>query len=436
MRFQIGIRREDKNRWERRVPLVSEDVRELRQKQAIEVVIQPSKIRVFSDDEYSYSGAQVQEDLSSCSVIFAIKEIPLNLIQRDKTYVFFSHTIKGQPHNMPMLKKIIELKSSLIDYEKVVDEHGRRLIFFGEYAGMAGMIDTLWALGQRLNQEGILSPFYKISQAHSYHNLTEVKEKITEAGRSIAQEGLPQGLFPLLCGLTGYGNVSRGAQAILDLLPVKEIDPEEIISVFEKPDQTENVIYKIVFKEEHTVEPISPSDRFQLQDYYEHPEKYRSQFHTYLTYLTILVNCIYWEKRYPRLVTKEDLRRLYTEQPQPRLRVIGDISCDIDGAIECTTHATDPDQPLFVYNPFTGQTTAGFAGRGPVVMAIDNLPCELPRESSTYFSRVLKDFVPEIVQADFSRDFDHCNLSPTIKNAVIVYRGQLTPNYTYLNKFL
>lgn len=432
----IGLRREDKNLWERRVPLIPEHIRELKHEYSIEAILQPSGIRAFSDEEYIHAGAMVQEDISSCPIVFAIKEVPLSFFQPGKTYIFFSHTMKGQPHNMPVLRKLLELKCQLIDYEKVVDEKGKRLIFFGEHAGIAGMIDTLWAFGQRLNWEGIQTPFCEISQTYRYKSLNEAKEKITEVGKKIIRNGLHQSLVPLFCGVTGYGNVSRGAQEILDLLPIKEIAPEEISSIVKKPGDAKNIIYKIVFKEEHIVTPISTSHKFQLQDYYDHPEKYRSVFYSYLPYLTMIVNCIYWEKRYPRLVTKENLRDLYSAESKPRLRVIGDISCDIEGSMECTTHGTDSGNPIFVYNPLNGQVIDGFAGVGTVVMAVDNLPCEIPRESSTYFSQALKNFIPDITQADFSADFEQCKLPATIKNAVVVYQGKFTPNYAYLKKFL
>jgi len=154
MKYKIGIRREDKNRWERRVPLIPKHVKELIESHGIDVTLQPSSIRIFSDEEYLQAGAKIQEDLSACHIIFAVKEIPADFFQPGKTYVFFSHTIKGQKKNMPMLKRMMELGCNLIDYEKVIDEKGRRLIFFGRHAGLAGMIDTLWALERRLTWEG------------------------------------------------------------------------------------------------------------------------------------------------------------------------------------------------------------------------------------------------------------------------------------------
>ncbi len=418
------------------MPLIPEHVKELIESHAIDVYLQPSLIRIFSDDEYIQAGAKVKEDLSGCSIIFAVKEIPTDFFQPQKTYVFFSHTIKGQKHNIPMLKRMMKLGCNLIDYEKVTDEKGRRLIFFGRHAGLAGMIDTLWALGKRLTWEGIPNPFTEIKNAYKYKSLAEAKEGISKAGEKIKTDGLPELLTPLIFGVTGYGHVSSGAQEILDLLPHKQISPHEISSVDKQSDFSKRHIYKVVFKEEHIVEPISREDLFDLKDYYDYPEKYRSQFENYIPHLTVLVNCIYWDERYPRLVTKKFLKKLYAEDKNPRLKVIGDISCDIEGSIECTVKGTAPDNPVYVYNPGEEKVTDGYKGKGLVILAVDNLPCEISREASLDFSRVLKPFIPQIVKADFSVNFDGCALPPPIKNAVIVYHGELTPDYHYMQSFL
>jgi alpha-aminoadipic semialdehyde synthase len=419
----IGIRREDKNRWEKRAPLIPEHVEEFNKK-GIVTVVQPSKIRTYSDNEYLKHGAQVKEDLSECQTIFAIKEIPLHFFEPEKTYVFFSHTIKGQKHNMPMLKRMMELKCNLIDYEKITDKHGRRLVFFGRYAGIAGMVDTLWAFGKRLTLKNIDSPLSEIKQTIFYKNLQEIKDHFREIGNKI--EKVP--IAPLIIGFAGYGNVSKGAQEIIDLLPVREIAPKEIKRIYENP--SDKLIYKVVFKEEDMVEPLS--GRFDLQEYYEHPERYRPIFERYVPYLNILVNCIYWEPKYPRLITKDFVRR----SKNLRLEVIGDISCDINGSIEFTEKPTSPDSPVFVYNPLSDKIEDGYKGEGIVVMAVDNLPCELPRESSSAFSNSLFPFVPHIAKADFSGEFEKCKLPPEVKKAIILYKGELTPPYKYIDKYL
>jgi len=435
MSATLGIRREDKNRWEQRVPLTPQHVLELKKKHGVETFIQPSNIRIFSEEEYRKVGAHVQDSLTPSSVVFAVKEIPVDFFERGKTYIFFSHTIKGQKHNMPMLKKMMEMGCTLIDYERIVDNKGRRLVFFGSFAGLAGMVDTLWTFGQRLHWEKIDSPFNEIEQAIHYKDLDDIKKYLTAVGKKIKTKGLPLSLTPLIIGFSGYGNVSIGAQEILDILPIKEIKPEEIESIYKNPSN--KVIYKVVFKEEHMVESASPGKKFDLQDYYSHPESYRPAFEQYIPSLSILMNCIFWSAQYPRLLTKKYLKKSFKTKEKPRLKVIGDISADVNGAIEFTEKTTSPDNPVFVYNPNTDSIKDGYEGDGIVVMAIDNLPCELPRESSQSFSETLLRFIPAIMKADFTvADFNAIALPVEIKNAVILHQGKLTPSYRYINKYL
>jgi alpha-aminoadipic semialdehyde synthase len=434
-RIKIGIRREDLNEWERRTPLVPEDVKELISKYPVEVVIEPSCTRVFSDEEYKEAGAVIHDDMN-CRVIFAIKEIPEAFFTPSATYVFFSHTIKGQPQNMPMLKRILKLKCNLIDYEKVTDAQGKRLLFFGRFAGLAGMIDSLWAYGQRLRWEGIDNPFAGIKQSIKYRNLSDALDAVRYAGERINESGLHTSVSPLICGFAGYGNVGTGAQEIYDCLPVEELKPEELSETANLNKLSSRKVYKVVFREEHIVEPVDSRNKFQLNDYYSCPEKYRGVFEKYVPHLSILMNCIYWDRKYPRLITKQYLKSLYSSCENQKLKVIGDISCDIDGAIQCNLKYTDPGEPIYVYDPLTEKISMGYEGRGLAVLAVYNLPCELPVESSEYFSDILKQFVFQIAAADYSVKFEKLNLPSEIKNAVIAYQGELTPAYKYLERFL
>ena len=430
----IGIRREDKNEWERRTPIVPSHARELREKYGIHTIVQPSRIRVFSDDEYKSAGAEVNEDLSRANVIFAVKEIPPHFFQEGKTYIFFSHTIKGQSYNMPMLKAMIDHKCNLIDYETVVDEKHRRLIFFGRYAGLAGMIETLHAFGQKLKLLGHETPFERIKQAFQYESLDEAKAEIGAIGEEINREGFPESLCPLVVGFTGYGHVSQGAQEIFNLLPHKTLSAGILTEMAENFSLDNFNLYKVVFHEEDIVKPLSGV--FNLQDYYDHPEKYVSRFEGYLRYLTILVNGIYWTAKYPRLVTKEYLRNSTVLDPNLTLKVIGDISCDIDGSIEITHKATKPDNPTFTYFAGTDTHENGVKRSGVAVMAVDNLPCEFSREASMEFSSVLKDYVLPVIEADFGQDFGALKLPFSLKKALILQKGKLTNDYSYMNEFI
>jgi alpha-aminoadipic semialdehyde synthase len=432
----IGIRREDKNEWEARVPLVPDDLAELRQRLGLQFVVQPSATRAFTELEFEAAGANISENLAPCDVILAVKEIPPHLLLPDKVYLFFSHTIKGQKYNLPMLRRLLELKATLIDYERIVDDRGRRLVFFGRFAGIAGMIDTFWALGQRLQTMGYNTPLAQVRRALAYQTLEKAKTELQLVGEEIRTKGLPAELTPLVVGFTGYGHVSGGAQEIFNLFPHEELTPADLEYFYHQKRFSSQSLYKVVFKEVDLVEPIDESKVFDLQDYYSHPEKYCSRFEKYLPYLSVVVNGIYWDARYPRLVTKAYLRQQYQTGQKQRLQVIGDISCDIEGSIECTVEATTPGNPVYVYQPLSGTISYGVRGAGPVILAVDNLPCELPRDSSVMFSRVLKDFIPALAGAHLTEEFDRFDIPAELKRATIVYRGRLTPEYQYLQKYL
>lgn len=433
MTNKIGIRRESKNRWERRAPLTPEHVLRMVNDYGIEINVQPSDLRTFQTEEYEEAGAYIDEEINDCDIVLGIKEIPIIELEPKKCYLFFSHTIKGQHHNMPMLKKLMELKCTLIDYERIVDETGRRLIFFGWHAGAAGMIDTLWTIGRRLEWEGVRNPLSSIMKAHEYGDLPSIREHISSIGRVIATYGIPYSLRPFVIGFAGNGNVSQGAQEMLDLLPVKEVSPQELPTLKKRKDAGTN-IYKVILNEWDMVEPIDKDQEFELQDYYKNPEKYRTKFMDHVPYLTALMNCIYWDERYPRLLTKDDVLGLYSDHRSPKLRVIGDISCDIEGAIEATVQATTPEDPVYVYDPWDDRPIPGWKGTGPTILAVDNLPCEIPKESSEYFGERLKEFIPALAGMDLHATFDELELPKPVKNAVILCKGELTPNYQYLKE--
>jgi saccharopine dehydrogenase (NAD+, L-lysine-forming) len=375
----------------------------------------------------------VEEDLSRCQTVLAIKEIPLHFYQDRQTYLFFSHTIKGQVHNMPILRRMMEKGCQLIDYERIVDDQGRRLVLFGRHAGLAGMIETLVAFGQRLAAEGIETPFTELRQPYRYAHLEEAKAHLREIGKRIAATGLPEAILPCLIGILGYGNVALGVQEVLGCLPVEEVEPWRLSRL----PRSNRVIYAVVFREEDTLEPLDPSSPFSLPDYFRNPERYRPSLSRYLPHLTVVVNAVYWEKRFPRLVTREGIENLYRQQQTPALRVIGDITCDVEGAVEITRKATTPGEPCFTYDTTAGRIVDGVrALPGPVVMAVDNLPCEFSAESSRDFGLALLPFLPAIAQADFTRPFEAVELPEPIRRATVLHRGKLTPTFRYLERYL
>jgi saccharopine dehydrogenase (NAD+, L-lysine-forming) len=409
----VGIRREDKNRWERRAPLTPAHVHELVRDQGRTVGVQPSTLRIYTDEEYRDAGATVTEDLSGCRVILGVKEVPPDLLIAGKPYLFFSHVIKGQAYNMPLLRRVLDRRCTLVDYEPIVDRFGRRLIFFGRHAGYAGMIDALWALGQRMLADGFETSFAAMKPATQFRSVDDAAEYIASiVGRRIRERGLHPALYPLVVGFTGGGNVSQGAQEIFGRLPVVELNPDELPALAGDEGLSRRAVYKVVFRREH-----------------------RADFARHLPYLTMLVNGVYWEPGEPRLVTREDLRRLWAAGT-PRLRVLADITCDVSGSIEATTRATMPDDPVYVYDPETGEATSGVEGRGPVVLAVDNLPAEIPRDSSERFGDSLFPFISRLTGVDYDVSFEFLSLPAAVIGAVVAHAGELTPRYRYLEKAL
>ncbi|MCU0302539.1 MAG: bifunctional lysine ketoglutarate reductase /saccharopine dehydrogenase family protein [Thermoanaerobaculales bacterium] len=434
MRPSIGIRRETKSPWERRCPVTPALARRLVESAGIDVLIQPSARRVFPDGDFTRAGARLVTDIGEANVVLGVKEVPPEQLTPGATYLFFAHVVKGQPPNMPMLRRIMELGCTLVDYEKIVDDQGRRLVFFGRFAGLAGMVDSLWALGRRLAGEAIRTPLAQLEPAHAYPGLEEAKAAVRRAGDRIASSGLPEGLPPVVIGIAGYGNVARGVREILAELPTREVAPADLGGIHASPSR--NCIYQTTFTEQDIVAPRDPGAPFELTDYYGRPERYRSTFERFLPHLTVLMNCNYWDARYPRLVTVDELRRLYSGEGRPRLRVIGDIGCDVGGAVECNVRATGPADPVYVYDVATGAAEPGFNGNGPAVLAVDILPAELPVEASEEFAKALAPILPILARADFGRPLEALEVPPEIGRAIIVHRGQLTPAYAYLEQHL
>ncbi|MCF7919060.1 MAG: hypothetical protein K9N06_04005 [Candidatus Cloacimonetes bacterium] len=427
----LGIIKETKNIWERRVPLNPAAVKKLTDN-GYRVRVQPSSNRIYTDAEFLAAGAELDSDLSACDLIMGVKEIPIKSIIAGKPHLFFSHTIKGQDYNMPLLQYFLDTRSTLLDYEKIVDEEGRRLVFFGKFAGNAGMVDALWAAGQRYWLEyGIKTPFLKIKQSYQYDSLPQCLEELKEIGREIAENGLPSEICPFNICLLGYGHVSQGCQEILAAFPVEQVEPEELAGLEDK--HVNNKMYMAIFREEHLVERRDGGE-FNLEDYFAHGDEYKSKMEEFLPYCTMYMSGIYWAPGYPIFLKNRELRKLAGDMP--KLIMIGDITCDIDGSVEATHKVTMPDNPVFIYDPATDKITDGFKGAGFAVCAIDNLPCEFSREASDFFSSALMPFVEAMLNTDYAKSLTTCGLPAEMKSACIVHLGELAAEYQYLKKYL
>ena len=430
--MKIGIRKEDRSIWERRSPLTPDDLRELAAA-GIPVAAETSDRRIFADAEFRAAGIAVQPDMADCDRILGIKEIPPDRFETGKTYLFFAHVVKGQRFNMPMLRAMMDRDVTLFDYERIVDADGRRLIFFGRHAGLAGMVNTLWALGRRLAAEGLATPLDRLRQMREYPDLGAAMAAMGELRDRLRREGVPPSIHPLTVGRVGSGNAGRGAAEILDAAGAETAGAADLPLPDDAPADR---IYQVPFRKADWILPRDPSAAFDAADYLRRGRTgYRSGFPAFARHLTVLINGMYWDERYPVLLSADDFRALWAGSEPPKLRVVGDIGCDVDGPLACTVRATDPGNPVYVYDPRTGETEDGFAGTGPVVMAVYMLPAEIPRESSIHFSGVLKPFVPALAAADFSAPLAEIALPPALRRAMILHRGRLTPDYEYLRKY-
>lgn len=427
----IAIRAENKNRWERRAPLSPDHVAELRREHGLDIRVEPSGKRIFPDRSYVEAGATLGP-IGDAQVVLGVKEIPLELLEPGKAYLYFSHTHKGQASGRDALARHLELGSTLLDYEAVVDRRRHRKLFFGRYAGYAGMLDTLRALGQRLSWEGLPSPLAHLRPTYEYTSVDEAFQHLTRLGEEIRKKGLPVGLRPVVVAFLGSGNVAKGAQEVFDRLPHEEVAPEDLEHLGESRDEPRNLLYKVVIGRHQRVHRISDGG-FDSEELGNHPELYMSALDRYLPRITALVNGTFWQPGEPHLVTPGHLETLWAAEPQPRLRVIGDITCDPLGSIQVTTHATEPGAPTYVYEVGSGKTRPGVVGSGPVIMAVDNLPCELSQDASEHFGDSLMGYLPALARCDWSRPLADLALPEELKRAIIVHQGSLAPAHAHLS---
>lgn len=450
MKNVIAIRREDlSKKGEQRVPITPNFVRALAQ-DGHHVLVQPGMHpithdikRAHRDAQFREAGATVQEDIESAKVIFGLKEVALEYIYPDKVYCCFSHTHKGQRKNRKMLQAFVENRCTLVDYELVVNDQGLRTVTaFTYYAGYAGLIDTLWATGQRLRGMGKGHPFEGLPQAIRYDDLGEFKRLLAEIGEDIAEAGTPAQLPPMIALFLGDGKTSKGAQEIYDILPVQRIGLDEVAATYHHGSRKQVYACVLEIGEMYRPAPGTAIDaamwaemdaEARREAYFAQPMDFESNLEAYLPYVTVVLNCVLWAPKYPRLITREMMRRVWAQKSA--LLVIGDISCDPDGAVEFSQE-TWIDDPVFVYDPQTGASSMGMWGDGVAVMAVTNLPCEFSRDSSEQFSRDLAHVLPSIAGADYGGSLEESGLDDETKRAIILWRGEFTPRYAYMQEYL
>lgn len=438
----LGIRKEDETKVdETRTPLVPRDIAHLRQQHPnLTFIIEAGRDpddkypRSYTDDEYTAVGATV-DDINAADIIFGIKEIRIPALVANKTYAFFSHTYKGQERNMPMLRTLRNLGCSLIDYELIVEDiedelyeldRYRRKVFFGHMAGYAGAINTLYGLGRRFAAKGIDTPFNLIKQARDYTSdygnfgdFQKAMVAIKAVGDAIRKDGIPTSVTPIVIGITGHGNVGKAVRHILEHLPHDELTPEQLLDWHITPEESQHQIYIVHFSRQY---------------------RQTLKFEQYLQKLTALMHGAKWLPLQDRIVTRDYFQKM----PNSKLEIIGDISCDPNGAIEMSK-PTYPDNPIYTYFPerddvertwseaqFKVTTEYGVHETGIPIMAVTNLPTEFAREASASFSQMLSDFIGDLIHADLDKPFDQLDLPRQLKRAFILHKGDLTPQFDYL----
>jgi saccharopine dehydrogenase (NAD+, L-lysine-forming) len=396
--MRLGIIREEKVPTDKRVPLTPLECSELlRIYPGLEIYIQPSMVRCYSDEEYSAFGLALREDLSSCDMLIGVKEVPVDKLIPGKRYMFFSHTVKKQPHNRKLMKGMLEKKIEMMDYETLTDKDNNRIIGFGRYAGIVGAYNGIRGYGMRYD-------LFHIKPANKCRDRSEMEEEMKRVK-------LPN----IKIVLTGGGRVANGAIETLSALKIRKVTPYEFLH----HSYREPVYCQLHSKDYHDAKDGSS---WTLKDFFEHPEHYFSTFKPFTKVADLLISAHFWDPRAPKLFTKDDMR-----SPGFHIGVIADITCDIDGSVPSTVKASTIDEPFYGYNPQTDAIDIPFSKTSVTIMAVDNLPCELPRDASDSFGRDLLERVfPAILEKDEAG---------IIERSVICKDGKLMPHFEYLQEY-
>lgn len=397
--MKFGIIKERKNPPDRRVVFTPEELVRLKTEHPEAIIkVESSDIRIFHDDAYRKLGIEVADDIADCDVFFGVKEIPVDYLIPNKKYFFFSHTIKKQVHNQKLLQAILEKNIELYDHETIVDAHNKRLIGFGRYAGIVGAYNGFRAFGIKYDM-------FTIPKAET---LQTKEDLIVRLKRQI----LPN----IKIVLTGHGKVGMGAKEILDGMKIKQVSPDDFLNkVYTQPVYTQIDVLDYNKRTDGT----KATDN---KDFYQHPEAYISDFERFSKVADIFMAGHFHANGSPDILTREMLNA-----PDNKIKVVADISCDVDGPIACTIKASTIADPFFGYLPSTGEEVPYSHPGAIVVMSVDNLPCELPKDASEGFGEM---FMKYVIPAFFNGDKDGI-----LTRAKMTENGKLTPRFAYLQDY-
>ncbi len=397
--MKFGIIKERKNPPDRRVVFSPEKLQEFQQQfPAATIVVEASDIRVYSDEAYAKAGFEITEDLSDCDVLIGVKEVPIDALLPNKKYFFFSHTIKKQPYNRALLQAILEKNITLYDHEVITDSRGNRLIGFGRYAGIVGAYNGFRAHGLKNNTFQLP----KATGLKDQQELIDTLQAITIPNIKIL--------------LTGSGKVARGAQEMLDGMNLRAVSVTEYLSTnFDEP----------VYCKVDVLDYNKRIDGQELSnvDFYQNPSEYESDFMRFAKVTDYFIAGHFFGEGSPFLITKEDAK-----SPDFKIKLIADISCDIKGPVVSTLRASTIADPIYGYDPETSAEVAYTTPGTITVMAVDNLPCELPKDASDGFGDL---FLSHVIPSFFNGDKDGILARAAMTNA-----QQLTPRYEYLQGYV
>ena len=399
--MKIGVIREGKTPPDQRVPLTPAQCAELKRLYPdVELVVESSEVRRIGDDEYRQEGIDVVTDLQGCDVLLGVKEVPLNELREDTTYLFFSHTYKLQPYNAKLLRTIVDKRIRLIDYELIKRANGRRVIGFGRWAGIVGAYNGLRAWGLR----------HKTFDLPRAIDCQDMKEMLAHA-KAI---DLPADMKIVL---TGGGRVGMGAHELLSSLGLREVHGDALLS----ETFNEAVFARL---DVHQYNARMDGKPFDMDEFVADATGYKSTFMPYAEVADMYIAGHYWAEGSPFLFTRDDMKRSTW-----KVKVVADVSCDIDGPVACTLRPSTIADPVYGYDPSTESECAYDAPEGITVMAVDNLPCELPRDASHGFGKeMMAHVIPLLVGGD--RDDMLTNATET------TLEGQLSPKFAYLQDYI
>lgn len=395
--LKIGLIKEGKIPPDNRVALTPAQCKWIQESNKdIRIIVQSSETRCFSDREYLMAGITVQENVNECDVLMGIKEVPVDQLIANKKYLFFSHTKKMQPYNRLLLQTIIQKNITLIDYECLEHEDGQRILGFGFFAGIVGAHNGIMAYGKRAGQ-------FELARVYKQKNFKELIH--TYFGLKIP---------PIKIAITGSGRVASGILEIMNLMGIIEVEPDEFLA--------RKFTYPVfVHLKGSNLYTHKLTGTYNREDFHSHPENYQSSFLPYTKEATILINGIYWDNKAPRLFEWEHITA-----PTFAIETIADITDDVNGSVPCNLGDAVIEDPVYGVDKITRQKTAPYLPGSLDIMAVGNLPNELPRDASQYFGeQLIKYVLDDLVSGS----------SAIIDRATMVANGKLTDNYSYLSKY-